>query len=63
MKMYFVFFALKILCKSLDAGGYSGGRNHEDHGLKLARVDGSQDPCLKKSITKKGWLSGSRCRP
>jgi hypothetical protein len=35
---------------------YSGGRDHEDRGLKPACVNSSQDPTLKKFFTKKGWL-------
>jgi hypothetical protein len=36
----------------------------EDHGLKPAQANSSRDPLSKKSITqKKGWWSGSRCRP
>jgi hypothetical protein len=27
------------------------------------QANGSQDPISKKPITKKGWWSGSRCRP
>jgi hypothetical protein len=42
---------------------YSGGRDQEDCGLKSAQANGSQDPILKKPFTKKGWWSGSRCRP
>jgi hypothetical protein len=34
---------------------YLGGRDQE--------ASGSWDPTLKKSITKKSWRSGSRCRP
>jgi hypothetical protein len=37
--------------------------NQEDHGLGLAWANSSQDPILKKLITKKSWWSGSRCRP
>jgi hypothetical protein len=33
---------------------YSEGRNQEDRGLK---------PTQEKPFTKKGWWSGSRCRP
>jgi hypothetical protein len=32
---------------------YSGGRDQEDQGLKPAWTNSSQDPILKKSITKK----------
>jgi hypothetical protein len=42
---------------------YSGGRDQKDHGLKLAWANSSWDPLLKKPFTKKGWWSGSRCRP
>jgi hypothetical protein len=38
---------------------YSGDRNQEDHGSKPAQANSSQDPILKKPITKKGlveWL-------
>jgi hypothetical protein len=42
---------------------YSGGRDQEAHGSLLAQANSSQDPILKKLITKKGWWSGSRCRP
>jgi hypothetical protein len=42
---------------------YSGGREPEDHGLKLARENGSRDLIWKKPIThtqNKGWQDGSR---
>jgi hypothetical protein len=39
---------------------YSGGRDQEDHGLKPAQVNSSQDPISKKNHHKKGWWSGSR---
>jgi hypothetical protein len=42
---------------------YSGGRDQEDHGSKPAWAHSPQDPILKEPITKKGWWSGSRCRP
>jgi hypothetical protein len=42
---------------------YSGGRDKEGLCLKSARAHSSQDPILKIPITKKGWWSGSRCRP
>jgi hypothetical protein len=42
---------------------YSGGRHQEDHGLKPARTNSSQDPILKKPIMEKGWWSSSRYRP
>jgi hypothetical protein len=41
---------------------YSGGRNQEDHGLKLTQADSLTDPILTKPFTEKGW-SGSRRRP
>jgi hypothetical protein len=43
--------------------GFSGGRDQEDHGSKPAWANSSQDPNLKKPITKKWWWSDSRCRP
>jgi hypothetical protein len=39
---------------------YSGNRDQEDLGSNSARANSSPDPILKKPITKKGWLSGSR---
>jgi hypothetical protein len=33
---------------------YSGGRDQEDHGLKPAQANSSQDPILRKLITK--WV-------
>jgi hypothetical protein len=42
---------------------YSGGIDQEGHGLKPAWANSLQDPISKKPITKKGWWSGSRCRP
>jgi hypothetical protein len=44
---------------------YSGGSDQEDHGLKPAQANSSQDPISKKPTTKKekSWWSGSRCRP
>jgi hypothetical protein len=42
----------------------SGGKDQEDHGSKSqSGHNSSQDPILKKFFTKKGWWSGSRCRP
>jgi hypothetical protein len=41
---------------------YSGGREQEGCGSKPAWANSSQDPILKKTI-KKGWWSGSRCKP
>jgi hypothetical protein len=41
-----------------------GGRDQEDCGLKAALANSSQEPTyLEKPFTKKGWCSGSRCRP
>jgi hypothetical protein len=42
---------------------YSGGRDQEDHILKPARANSSQDPISKILNPKKGWWSGSRCGP
>jgi hypothetical protein len=42
---------------------YSGGRYQKDWGSKLAWANSSQDPFSKTPDTRKGWLSGSRCRP
>jgi hypothetical protein len=36
---------------------YSGGREQEDRGSKLARANSSWDPILKKPITKNGWAT------
>jgi hypothetical protein len=44
-------------------GKGSGSRNHEDRGSRPARANSLRDPISKKPITKKGWWSGSRCRP
>jgi hypothetical protein len=33
---------------------YSGGRDQEDHDLKPAQANSSQDSVWKKAITKKG---------
>jgi hypothetical protein len=38
-------------------------RDQKDCGLKPARANSLRDPNSKKSIQKKGWWSGSRCRP
>jgi hypothetical protein len=38
---------------------YSGGKD-QNGGLKPTGANSSQDPILKKPITKKGWWSGSR---
>jgi hypothetical protein len=40
---------------------YSGGRDQEDRGLKPAW--GNRPYLEKKSFTKEGWWSDSRCRP
>jgi hypothetical protein len=42
---------------------YSGGRDQEDHGLKLAQASSLRDPISKKLITRKDWWSGLCCRP
>jgi hypothetical protein len=42
---------------------YSGGRDQEDHSSKPALENSLQSPILKKPIIKKGWWSGSRCKP
>jgi hypothetical protein len=42
--------------------GYSGGRNQEDHGSKLAPGKSFTRPCLENPITKKSWWSGSSLR-
>jgi hypothetical protein len=42
---------------------YSEGTNQEDHSSKPAQANGFVRSYLKKPITKKGWWSGSRCRP
>jgi hypothetical protein len=42
---------------------YSGGRDQEDHGLKPAPGKLYPRLYLEKPFTKKGWWSGSRCRP
>jgi hypothetical protein len=42
---------------------YSGGRDQEDLGLKPARKNSSWDPISIKTLHKKSWWSGSRCRP
>jgi hypothetical protein len=42
---------------------YSGGRDQEDCGSKPAQGNSSGDPISKIANTKKGWWSGSRCRP
>jgi hypothetical protein len=42
---------------------YSGGRDQEDCGSKPGKTNNLQDPISKKkSITKKGWWSGSSGR-
>jgi hypothetical protein len=42
---------------------YSGGRDQKGHSSKPTPANSPQDPILKKTFTKKGWWSGSRCRP
>jgi hypothetical protein len=42
---------------------YSGGRDQEHCSLKPAWANSLWDPISKNPITKKGWWSGSRCRP
>jgi hypothetical protein len=41
----------------------SGGTEQKYLSSKPAQANSSKDPIPKKSITKKGWWSGSRCRP
>jgi hypothetical protein len=36
---------------------YSGGRDQEDHNLKPAQANSSQDPILKKPITYCSWAA------
>jgi hypothetical protein len=38
---------------------YSEGRDQEDHGSKPAWGSSLRNPVLKKTITGKGWWSGS----
>jgi hypothetical protein len=58
----------EINCRALVAQpqtynrNYSGGRDQEDHGRNPAWEEFSR-PDLEKPTTKKGWWSGSRCRP
>jgi hypothetical protein len=40
---------------------YSEGKDQEDRSSKPAWVNTSSAPILKKTITKKGWWSGSTC--
>jgi hypothetical protein len=42
---------------------YSGARGQEDRASKPTLANSLQDPILKKPIMRKGWWSGSRCRP
>jgi hypothetical protein len=45
---------------------YSGGRDQEDHGSKLAKANSWQDPISKKPITTKGlveWLKALSSSP
>jgi hypothetical protein len=42
---------------------YLGGRDQEDSGSKPAQANSSQDHILKIPNPKKGWWSGSNCRP
>jgi hypothetical protein len=42
---------------------YSGGRDQEDYGSKSAWANSSQDPILKKPITKKGLVKWLKVRP
>jgi hypothetical protein len=42
---------------------YSGSRDQEDQGSDPAQANSLRDFILRKPITKKGWWSGSRCRP
>jgi hypothetical protein len=42
---------------------YSGDREQEDHGLKLPGQIVLKTLSRKKTITKRGWWSGSRYRP
>jgi hypothetical protein len=43
--------------------GYSGGRDQEDPGSKPAGQIVPHDTISKNPLQKKGWWSGSRCRP
>jgi hypothetical protein len=58
-KNYRSWATMACTCKTT----YLGGRDEEDHGSKLTRANSSGDPISKKSITKKGWWSGSKYRP
>jgi hypothetical protein len=69
---YTVRFCLKKILSNLSRApvphtcnpSYSGGRDQEDQGLKPAQANSSQDSISKKDPSqKKGWWSGSRCRP
>jgi hypothetical protein len=41
---------------------FSGGRDQEDHSLKSAQANTSQDPISKIPNTKKGWWNDSSGR-
>jgi hypothetical protein len=43
--------------------GYLGGRAQEDGSLKPTWANSSRNTALKKIHQKKGWWSGSRCKP
>jgi hypothetical protein len=42
---------------------YLGGSDQEDCSSKPARGNSLMRPYLKKTLHKKGWGSGSRCKP
>jgi hypothetical protein len=55
---------LWAMCQSHTCNpSYSVGSDQEDCGSKPAWANSSQDPISKNPAQKKGWWSGSRCRP
>jgi hypothetical protein len=52
-----------VLVAHISNPSFSGSRDKEDLGSKPAWENILRDPISEKSITKKGWWSGSRCRP
>jgi hypothetical protein len=56
-----------IMCWTLVAHtcnpSYSGGRAQEDHSSKPAQANTLRDTISEKTLEKKGWWRGLRCRP
>jgi hypothetical protein len=52
----------KAVCHTCNPS-YAGGRDQEDCSSKPAQANSLRDPISKNTSHKKGWWSGSKCKP